>query len=203
MVLGGAPWRVLRIAPAGRPFLRRLAAATAGAGVAPPGVEQALADLLSAARGIVHPVAPPYPGEGAVRRDRPGVRTTAPAGACLVALRETVPGARLIVVDDASATIASRRWPARTARSWCATGSTVWAAARNTGLREATSPIVAFVDADCAVTTRLDRSAARAFRRSPGGRGGPADPLTHDLHRILVCYEDARSALDMGPTRNW
>jgi hypothetical protein len=57
VVLGGAPWGVLRIAAAGRPFLRRLAAAGAAGVVPSPGLEQALANLLSA-RGIVHPVSP-------------------------------------------------------------------------------------------------------------------------------------------------
>ena len=54
VVLGGSPWGIRRIAPAARPFVRRLKDAGAD-GLAPsPGVERAVVDLLTA-RGIVHP----------------------------------------------------------------------------------------------------------------------------------------------------
>ena len=199
VVLGGAPWRVLRIAPAGRPFLRRLAAA-AGAGVEPsPGVEQALADLLSA-RGIVHPVAPPHPGEARLDVIVPAFERPHLLERCLVALRETVPGARLIVVDDASAddrvAEVARAHGAVVVRHRINRGP---AAARNTGLREATSPIVAFVDADCAVTPGWTGPLLAHFDDPRVVAVAPRIRSRTTSTGILARYEDARSALDMGP----
>lgn len=200
VVLGGAPWGVLRIAAAGRPFLRRLAAAGAAGVVPSPGLEQALANLLSA-RGIVHPVSPSAaPGIGGLDVIVPAFERPELLEVCLASVRETVPAARLIVVDDASADDG-------VARVADACGAVVVrhpinrgpAAARNTGLREAVSPIVAFVDADCAVTpgwieplmAHFDdpRVVAVAPRIIPRGTSRGA----------LGRYEDTRGSLDMGP----
>ena len=201
VVLGGAPWGVLRIAPAARPFLRRLRNAGDSGLAAAPGVEQTLIELL-AARGIAHP-APltAHPGAG------PPMDIVVPCferpellDACLTSLRLTAPDARIIVVDDASPST-------RVSAVAHAHGATVVrhdsnrgpAAARNTGLRQVKSPIVAFVDADCVATPgglfalipHFDdpRVAAVAPRISPRG----------DRRTLLARYEAVRSALDMGP----
>lgn len=201
VVLGGAPWGVLRMAAAGRPFLRRLHAAGPAGLAASPGVEQTLVDLLLA-RGVVHPVAVSEPAGSAT-----AVEIVVPAyerpellDACLASLRQTAPGTRIIVVDDASVS-------PRVAEVARAHGATALrhevnrgpAAARNSGLREVNSPIVAFVDADCVATegwlTTLiphfddPRVAAVAPRITPR-TGRPT---------LLARYETARSALDMGP----
>ena len=201
VVLGGAPWGLLRIAPAARPFLRQLHDAGARGLAAGPGVEQQLIDLLLA-RGIVHPVTVTgHPGGG------PPTDIVVPCferpellDACLDSLRRTAPGARIIVVDDASRST-------RVGAVAHAHGATVVshgtnrgpAAARNTGLRHADSPIVAFVDADCVATPgwlsalvpHFDdlRVAVVAPRVSPRG----------SRRRLLARYEADRSALDMGP----
>lgn len=203
VVLGGAPWGVLRIAPAARDFVRRLADAGPGGAVPSPGVELAVADLLLA-RGIAHPV-PAHRAEEGGGSDR--VEVVVPVferpellDACLAALRSASPDLRVVVVDDAS----SDDEVARVAR---AHGADLVrhplnrgpAAARNSGLRETSAPLVAFVDADCAVTDgwldpllvhfedpRVAAVAPRIRSRSP--RPG-----------VLARYTDARSALDMGP----
>lgn len=203
VVLGGAPWGVLRIAQDARPFLRRLRAAGA-AGLAPEAeIEHLLVDLL-AARGIVYPAPVVDPGDGRTAVDIvvPAYQRPELLDSCLSSLRLSAPQARLIVVDDASPT-------ARVAEVARAHGATVLrhvvnrgpAAARNTGLRESDSPIVAFVDADCVATPgwlatllphfddpRVAAVAPRITPRTASTKGG-----------LLARYEAARSALDMGP----
>ena len=201
VVLGGAPWGVLRIAPAARPFLRRLRDAGDGGLPAAPGVEQTLIELLLA-RGIVHPVpVTEHPGAGPVIDivvpcyERPEL-----LDACLASLRRTAPDARIIVVDDASPSTrvgeVAHAHGAAVVRHETNRGP---AAARNTGLRQVNSPIVAFVDADCVATPgwlsalipHFDdpRVAVVAPRISPRG----------SRRTLLARYEAARSALDMGP----
>jgi len=204
-VLGGAPWALLRIAPAGRPFVRRLRDA-GPRGVTPaPGVEQKLADLLLA-RGIVHPVVSADPGVEPWAAE-PGVDIVVPCyqrpdllDACLTSLRETVPGARIIVVDDASPS-------PRVAEVARAHGATLRrhgtnrgpAAARNTGFREANSPIVAFVDADCVATPGWLSTLVVHFDDPRVAAVAPRIvPLT-SRSDLLSRYQAVRSALDMGP----
>jgi mycofactocin system glycosyltransferase len=200
VVLGGAPWGIQRIAPAARPFLRRLKVA-GSAGLAPsPGVEHAVVDILIA-RGIVHPLPTQGPvPDGLVDVVIPAYRRPDLLDACLVALRASTPQVRIVVVDDASPGEAvgdvARSHGVILIRHPRNRGP---AAARNTGLAAANAPIVAFVDADCAVTPGwLDplvghfddpRVAAVAPRIRPrSNRTGP-----------LPRYELTRSALDMGP----
>ncbi len=201
VVLGGAPWRVLRIAPAGRDFVYRLRSAGPAGLVPAAGVERSLADLLTV-RGVVHPVIAPAPvAPGTVEVVVPVYEQPESLDACLAALRHTAPGVPVVVVDDASPSPEV----CRVAR---AHGATLLrhpvnrgpAAARNTGLREVRAPLVAFVDADCTVTPgwlerlvghfadpRVAAVAPRIAARPPAGAGGP-----------LVRYQLTRSSLDMG-----
>jgi mycofactocin system glycosyltransferase len=119
---------------------------------------------------------------------------------CLSALRASAPHLRIIVVDDASPDDAvgdvARSHGTILIRHPRNRGP---AAARNTGLAATSAPIVAFVDADCAVTPGwLDplvghlndpRVAAVAPRIRPKS----------DSTDLLPRYELTRSALDMGP----
>ncbi|AQT83021.1 mycofactocin system glycosyltransferase [Mycolicibacterium litorale] len=199
VVLGGSPWGVMRIAPAGRPFVRRLKEA-GGHGLIPaPGVEHALADQL-VTRGIVHPLTV-YPA--AVT----GVDVIVPAyerpdllDACLTSLSAATPDARIVVVDDASndpavAQVASTRG-AILVRHPVNRGP---AAARNSGLRESTSPIVAFVDADCAATPGWLPPLVAHFDDPRVGAVAPRIRPRSASRGLLSRYEAARSALDMGP----
>lgn len=201
VVLGGAPWGLLRIAPAARGFLRRLADAGAVGAVPEPGIELAVVNLLLA-RGVVHPVIEAASGDVAVDVVVPAYGAPELLEECLSSLRRAAPNGRIIVVDDASPT----GEVAAVARSHGATllqhrRNRGPAAARNTGVRETTSPIVAFVDADCAVTPgwlaaltahfddpRVAAVAPRIAARSEDG-----------AHGVLARFEAARSALDMGP----
>ena len=200
VVLGGAPWGIVRIAVAARPFVGRLKNAGAAGLVPSPGVERAVVDMLLP-RGIVHPLPTrDHHSEAVVEVVVPAYERPDLLDECLGALRAASPDTHVIVVDDASTSAAvgdvARAHGATLLRHPVNRGP---AAARNTGLDAVTAPIVAFVDADCAVTPGwLDplvahfddpRVAAVAPRIRP--RSNSAD--------MLPRYEFTRSALDMGP----
>jgi len=200
VVLGGAPWGIVRIAAAARPFVGHLKHAGVAGLVPSPGVERAVVDMLLP-RGIVHPrPTRDHHSDTAVDVVVPAFERPDLLDECLAALRAASPEMHIIVVDDASTSAA-------VGDVACRHGATLLrhpvnrgpAAARNTGLDAVTAPIVAFVDADCSVTPGwLDplvahfddpRVAAVAPRIRP--RSKSAD--------MLPRYEFTRSALDMGP----
>ena len=202
VVLGGAPWGVLRIAPAARPFVRRLQQAAA-AGVRPsPGVEQSVTDILLS-RGIVHPLRV----HDRDAESEPTVEVVVPAferpeslDACLTALTASAPPVRVIVVDDGSTTAAV----AEVARAHGATlirhpTNRGPAAARNTGLAMTSAPIVAFVDADCAVTPGWLGPLVAHFDDPRVAAVAPRIRPRTNSEALLPRYERCRSALDMGP----
>jgi len=205
LVMGGSPWRVVRLSAPARDLVGRLRAAGESGLVLGGPTAVAAANLL-VDRGFVHPVATPRP----VGRDEvavvvpvylPAGRTPAGLGACLASIG---PGADVVVVDDASpdagAVVAvAAAHGARLLRHDVNAGP---AAARNTGLAATTAPVVAFLDADCAASAgwleallplfddpRVAAVAPRVRSRSTGRRS------------VLVRHEDARSALDMGRRR--
>lgn len=200
VVLGGAPWGVLRIAPAGRPFVRLLHAAGTRGLVAAPGVEQTLVDLLLA-RGIVHPVALTGVGDSGntVEIVVPAYQHPELLDACLASLRRTAPQSRIIVVDDASesprVTEVARSHGATVIRHAVNRGP---AAARNTGLREVNSPIVAFVDADCVATDGWLATLIPHFDDPRVAAVAPRITPRAGRQTLLARYEAAHSALDMG-----
>ena len=144
VVLGGSPLRVLRLNGAA---WRELTGLAAGREVAGPAAARVAARLVDA--GVAEPVPPVGgPDAGAVTVVIP-VRDRAEALArCLAAVG---PAAAVLVVDDASAR------PAAIASTATAAGARLIrrrvnggpAAARNTGLAAAGTPLVAFVDSDC------------------------------------------------------
>lgn len=200
VLLGGAPWGVLRIAPAGRAFVTHLAYVGARGAVPEAGVERALTDVLLA-RGIVHPVPEPTAEVPA------GIDVVVPAyqrpellAARLAALRASAPQVRVIVVDDGS----SDDGVARAAQE---AGVTLIrhldnrgpAAARNTGLRESTSDVVVFVDADCAVTPGWLERLIGHFDDPRVAAVAPRVVASSPSTTLLARYQDGQSALDMGP----
>lgn len=199
IALGGAPWRVLRIAPAGRDFLRRLRASGPGGLVPDPGLEQTLTDLLLT-RGVVHPVAFTAETTAAVDIVVPVYGRPEMLDACLASLRRTAPQSRIIVVDDASASpevgAVAQSHGATVLRHAVNRGP---AAARNTGLREADSPIVAFVDADCVATDGWLDVLLPHFDDPRVAAVAPRVTARTLRSTVLARYENARSALDMGP----
>ena len=198
VVLGGAPWGVLRIAPAGRRFVRRLYAAGGDGLVPEPGVDTAVADLL-VRRGVAHPVAVPGPVD-TVEVVVPAYDNAQHLDACLGALRATNPGLRIIVVDDGSHSPAvGEVTAAHGATSVRHEANRGPAAARNTGLREVSTPLVAFVDADCVVTPGWLETLTGHFDDPRVAAVAPRISPRISTTGLLARYEAARSALDMGP----
>lgn len=197
--IGGSPPRVLRLSAAARTHL-----AGPELVVGDP-TTAALARLLADA-GVAHPDparAPDPPGPGEVTvvvpvRDRP-----AELARLLAAVVATAPGlGGIVVVDDGSAD------PSATARIAAAHGGRVVAhpsscgpaAARNTGARASTTPVVAFLDSDVVpepgwLSTLLGHLAdpavgAVAPRIVGWGGSGHENAVTR--------YERRRSSLDLG-----
>ncbi len=199
VVLGGSPWGVTRIAPAGRAFVRRLRDAGRAGAVPAAGVEHSLADLL-VARGIAHPlVAGATAAAGEVDVIVPAYERPELLDICLASLSAATP-ARILVVDDASIDPAvsevARLRGAVVVRHPVNRGP---AAARNSGLNASTSPIVAFVDADCASTEGWLEPLVVHFDDPRVGAVAPRIIARSASRGLLARYEQARSALDMGP----
>ncbi|GAA2446149.1 mycofactocin biosynthesis glycosyltransferase MftF [Actinomadura vinacea] len=192
---GGSPWKVVRLGEAARPHLAALRRAGARGVADDSPVGRALARRLID-HGLAHPVPAPRPGPHDVTVVIPAYDRADELERSLAAVK----GMPVIVVDDGSPD------PGPLRRAATAHGALIVrhprnrgpAAARNTGLRLAETPFVAFVDSDCrpedgwldVLMPHFDdpRVAAVAPRvvPSPGG------------DRLLARYEAARSALDMG-----
>lgn len=202
VVLGGSPWGVLRIAPDGRPFVRRLRQAGPAGLLPAPGVEQSVVDILLR-RGIVHPLRihdRDTESEPAVEVVVPAYERPESLNACLNALTASAPLIRVVVVDDGSTTAAV----AEVARAHGATliqhpSNRGPAAARNTGLAMTSAPIVAFVDADCAATPGWLGPLIAHFRDPRVVAVAPRIRPRTNSKALLPRYERCRSALDMGP----
>ncbi|MBU3706960.1 MAG: mycofactocin system glycosyltransferase [Mycobacterium sp.] len=198
VVLGGAPWGVLRIAPAGRRFVRRLYAAGGDGLVPEAGVESAVADLL-VRRGVAHPVAAPGPVD-TLEVVVPAYDNAQHLDACLDSLRAANPGVRIIVVDDASHSPAVGEVAAAHGATYVRHDRNRGpAAARNTGLRKVGTPLVAFVDADCVVTPGWLETLTGHFDDPRVAAVAPRITARISTTGVLARYEAARSALDMGP----
>ncbi|HEY2518522.1 MAG TPA: mycofactocin biosynthesis glycosyltransferase MftF [Streptosporangiaceae bacterium] len=202
VLLGGYPHRMLRLGPAGA---RHVARWWAGEPVAASPGAQALARRLLAT-GIALPVPSadpdPDPSPDQVTVVIPVRDRTAELTLCLNGLR----GYQVLVVDDGSAD------PAAVAAVAADSGADYLlrpvnggpAAARNTGLAAAGTPLVAFLDSDCVPAPGwLDQLlphfadpvvAAVAPRIVPYEPDGPTGAEAGWLAR----YEGVSSTLDMG-----
>jgi mycofactocin system glycosyltransferase len=200
VVLGGAPWGIVRIAAAARPFVGRLKDAGSAGLVPSSGVERALVDMLLP-RGIVHPLPThDHHPDSVVEVVVPAYERPDLLDECLTALRAASPETHIIVVDDAStsATVGDvvRAHGATLIRHPVNRGP---AAARNTGLGAVTAPIVAFVDADCAVTPGWLDPLLAHFDDPRVSAVAPRIRPRSNSEDMLPRYEFTRSALDMGP----
>ena len=203
VLLGGSPYRLLRLGPAGArqvagwwqgdpvpdaPAARALARRLLETGMANPGA--------GGAGDLAHPVLDDVTVVIPVR-DRPG-----PLARCLAGCRDL----RVIVVDDGSAderavAAAATAAGARCLRLPVSRGA---GAARNAGLATAATPLVAFVDSDCVPRPGwldpllghfADPAVAAAGPRIVADTDRPGGPAGG----WLAAYEHIRSALDMGP----
>jgi mycofactocin glycosyltransferase len=198
VLAGGSPVRVLRLSPAGARLVQDW---FAGKPVPDSQKARALARRLLDT-GIAHPVlddAPGAPGPGEVTvvipvRDRAAELARCLAGARLSGV------AQVIVVDDGS------RDPAAVRRAAAAAGARVVprpvsggpAAARNTGLATARTPLVAFLDSDCVPAPGWLDTLLPHFADPAVGAAAPRI-VPHEAGRTwLARYEGASSTLDMG-----
>lgn len=198
VLLGGAPPRMLRLAPVARALLaadRSFAVVDA--------TSAALARRLLDA-GVAHPVDPPpdaVPPAADVTvvvpvRDRPDGLAR-----LLAAVPDGLGG--LVVVDDGSvdpAAVAAvaHRHGARVLRHPQARGP---AAARNAGLVAATTPLVAFLDSDVVPEPGWLPALLAAFADPAVGLAAPRIVALPPIVGWLGTYEAVRSSLDLGPDR--
>jgi mycofactocin system glycosyltransferase len=194
VLVGGNPIRVIRLTPAGAAQVDSWSQGRS-VGIGPG--SQALARRLLDS-GIAHPRpgSAPHPAVGdvtvviPVRDDPDGL------AASLEAIGDA--GAVIVVDDGSEPAITPAQAPdARLLRRPVAGGP---AAARNTGWREATTDIVAFLDADCVPVSDWLESllphfadpAVVAVAPRIRARAGAATPTW------LAAYERRRSSLDLG-----
>jgi mycofactocin system glycosyltransferase len=203
LVMGGSPWRLLRLSEPARDLVRRLrAAGDAGLAVTGP-TAVAVANLL-VERGFAHPVPVPRPASGVAvvipvygRPDR--------LAACLASLAATGSAApEVVVVDDASPdagaiAAVTAAHGARLLRHPVNRGP---GAARNTGLAATAAPVVAFLDSDCTASPGWLDALVPLFDDPRVAAVAPrVRPRPDELHSVLARHEAARSALDMGRRR--
>lgn len=205
VLVGGSPLRALTLSPRGTSLLQGW---LAGQPVSGSDSERLLARrLLDAGLANPDPPAPPQHPDPPARPQRsdPDVTIVVPVyadpdrlRACLAPLAGRWP---VIVVDDGSPdgdaiAAVAKQGGARYIRLDANRGAS---AARNAGLRVASTPFVAFLDADCVPPPGF-----------PGGLVGHlADPAIALIAPRIVSsarhagriarYERVRSALDMGP----
>ncbi len=194
-LVGGAPWRVLRLGERGA---RLVAAWYAGEPVGSGRDERLLARRLLDA-GLAHPLVQPRPRSDVtvvvpVRDDPVGLR------AALAAVRSADPAVPLVVVDDGSrdpeaVEHACGTHGAELVRHHTARGP---AAARNAGRGRVRTPLVAFCDADVVgryawwghLAGHLADPAVALAAPRVRSRPGPGR---------LAAYERRHSPLDLGP----
>lgn len=191
VLLGGAPPRMLRLARAGRDLL-----APGGFTVDGP-TSRALARRLLDV-GIAHPVGGPAgPGPDAVTVVVP-VKDRVDGLARLVAA--VGEAGALVVVDDGSADPAAIRAAAgpraRVLRHERSRGAS---AARNTGLRAATTPLVAFLDSDVVPEPGWLAPLLAVFADPAVALAAPRIVALAPVVGWLGRYEAVHSSLDLGP----
>jgi mycofactocin system glycosyltransferase len=196
VLLGGAPPRMLHLAPAARALLER-----DGSFAVTDRTSTRLARRLLDA-GIAHPVAEPagsVPSPADVTVVVPVKDRVDGLARLLAALPDGLGG--LFVVDDGSVDATGIRAVAERA------GATVLrhpsargpAAARNAGLAVATTPLVAFLDSDVVPEPGwLDPLLAR-FADPAVGLAAPRIVALPPITGWLATYEAVRSSLDLGP----
>jgi mycofactocin system glycosyltransferase len=191
IIVGGRPVRVLRLRPAGA---RQVDAWDRGEPIGPGRGARALARRLLDA-GIAHPRPPD--GAGPTTAE---VTVVIPVRDRSDGLAETLaalgPVGAVIVVDDGSEIPVT------------VDGATVMrhdipkgpAAARNAGWRAATTPLVAFVDADCVPTAGWLTRLLPHFADEAVGAVAPRiiTRRVPETPPALAAYEQRRSPLDLG-----
>jgi mycofactocin glycosyltransferase len=201
VLLGGYPYRMLRLGPAGAAHVTRWWAGEPVAGS--PGAQALARRLLETGIALPAPSGGPGPEDVTVVipvRDRP-----AELALCLEGLRTY----RVLVVDDGSDDPAAVGAVAAAAGAAClhrpVNGGP--AAARNTGLAAVDTPLVAFLDSDCVPALGWLDGLLPHFADPVVAAVAPRivpyepDDTTGDPRLIrswLAHYEGVSSTLDMG-----
>jgi mycofactocin glycosyltransferase len=195
-LVGGFPLRILRLSGPGA----RLAEGwLAGEPVREERAERALARRLLDA-GLADP--DPPSGARSTNEVTVVVPVYADAKRLASALAPIARGAQIIVVDDGSpspdgSAIAAvvQNHGARYVRLPENRGAS---AARNAGLRLATTPLVAFLDADCVPPPRFPERLVDHLADPAVALVAPRVVSSNHQHGPIAAYERHRSALDMG-----
>jgi mycofactocin system glycosyltransferase len=193
VLLGGHPYRLLRISPA--------AAAMVGAWWEGTPVPDLAAAQVLARRlldiGMAHPIPAVGDAGGDVTVVIPARDRAAELARCLAGIGDLP----VIVVDDCSAdsgavAAAAAAAGARYLRRPVNGGA---AAARNTGLAAAGTPLVAFLDSDCVPAPGWLAGLVPHFCDPAVAAVAPRIVSDERGQGWLARYEGMRSALDMGP----
>lgn len=194
VLVGGAPPRMLRLAPAARALVAGRTFTTGDP------TSAALARKLLDA-GIAHPVfrAAPEPATGTVTVVVPVKDRTGGLARLLDAIAPDP--LAIIVVDDGSADPdavlrVADRVGARVVRHPSSRGP---AAARNSGLAAATTPLVAFLDSDVVPEPGWLAPLLACFADPAVGLAAPRVVALAPIEGWLGRYEAVRSSLDLGP----
>lgn len=194
VLLGGAPPRMLTLAPAARALL-----ADGGAFAVTGPTARALARRLLDV-GIAHPVdAPPgaVPPASDVTVVVPVKDRTDGLARLLAVLPEKLGG--VVVVDDGSADPAAIRAAAGDARVLRHPVARGPAAARNAGLAVADTPLVVFLDSDVVPEPGWLAPLLAVFADPAVGLAAPRITALPPVTGWLGRYEAVHSSLDLGP----
>lgn len=196
VLLGGSPWRVIRLAAPAQALVNRLfAAGPRGELVTKSGEIRVAKELLN--RGFVSPlptgVSPDYEPDVVV--------PVLDAAQDLAVLLASMANAHVIVVDDGSANQTEVASVAEAAGAQVIRQSMNLgpAAARNTGMQHTDTPVVAFIDADCVASSHWHVDLMFHFDDPNVAAVAPRVRPTPDYGSVLERFERTRSALDMGP----
>jgi mycofactocin system glycosyltransferase len=196
VLLGGSPLRVVRLTAAGAEVARL---ALDGEPIPPGRAASALVRRLLDG-GLVHPL----PQQGPFGPDAVTVVVPVRGAVPTELLAGLGPVAAVVVVDDASPVAVEvpdrtpEGAPVHVIRRAARGGP---AAARNTGLAAVTTPLVAFVDADCVPRPGwLDGLLPHLADPAVAVVAPRIVPVDLDTGAsVLARYEATRSALDLGP----
>lgn len=195
VLLGGSPWRLIRLAAPAQALVYRLMAAGPHGDLLTESVEIRIAnELLN--RGFLSPlptgVSPDFEPDVVV--------PVLDAPQDLEVLLTSMVNAQVIVVDDGSVN------PTEVARVAKAAGAQLVrqtknlgpGAARNIGVLHTNTPVVAFIDADCIATSHWHIDLMFHFDDPKVAAVAPRVRPTPDHGSLLERFERTRSALDMG-----